>query len=154
MGDNGAGKSTLVKCLAGSSSPDAGEIVFEGRPVMLHTPTQARALGIETVYQDLALAADLDPAANLFLGREATRGGLLGKLGFLDKAGMHRRAGRGVREPRGGPSGLQRAGGQHVGRPASGRGGEPRGRRGRARSCSWTSPPPRSASCRPGTCSS
>jgi simple sugar transport system ATP-binding protein len=92
VGDNGAGKSTLVKCLAGVEHPDAGEIVFEGSPVVLNTPTQARELGIETVYQDLALAADLDPAANLFLGREATRGGLLGKLGFLDKAEMHRRA--------------------------------------------------------------
>ena len=92
VGDNGAGKSTLVKCLAGVEQPDAGEIVFEGSPVVLNTPTQARELGIETVYQDLALAADLDPAANLFLGREATRGGLLGKLGFLDKAEMHRRA--------------------------------------------------------------
>ena len=92
VGDNGAGKSTLVKCLAGVEHPDAGEIVFEGNPVVLNTPTQARALGIETVYQDLALAADLDPAANLFLGREATRGGVLGKLGFLDKAEMHRLA--------------------------------------------------------------
>jgi simple sugar transport system ATP-binding protein len=92
VGDNGAGKSTLVKCLAGVEHPDAGEIVFEGSPVVLNTPTQARELGIETVYQDLALAADLDPAGNLFLGREATRGGLLGKLGFLDKAEMHRRA--------------------------------------------------------------
>jgi simple sugar transport system ATP-binding protein len=92
VGDNGAGKSTLVKCLAGVEHPNAGEIVFEGNPVVLNTPTQARELGIETVYQDLALAADLDPAANLFLGREATRGGLLGKLGFLDKAEMHRLA--------------------------------------------------------------
>ena len=92
VGDNGAGKSTLVKCLAGVEHPNAGEIVFEGNPVVLNTPTQARELGIETVYQDLALAADLDPAANLFLGREATRGGVLGKLGFLDKAEMHRLA--------------------------------------------------------------
>jgi simple sugar transport system ATP-binding protein len=78
VGDNGAGKSTLIKCLAGVEQPDAGEVLFEGRPVTLHTPTQARALGVETVYQDLALAADLDPAANLFLGRETTRGGVLG----------------------------------------------------------------------------
>ena len=92
VGDNGAGKSTLIKCLAGVEQPDSGEIRFEGQPVALSTPTQARALGIETVYQDLALAADLDPAANLFLGRELTRGGLLGKLGFLNKAGMHREA--------------------------------------------------------------
>jgi simple sugar transport system ATP-binding protein len=92
VGDNGAGKSTLVKTLAGVHGPDAGEIVFEGDAVTIATPVQARALGIETVYQDLALAAELDPAANLFLGREVPRGGLLGKLGFLDKAEMHRRA--------------------------------------------------------------
>jgi simple sugar transport system ATP-binding protein len=93
VGDNGAGKSTLVKTLAGVHQPDAGEIVFEGRPVTIHSPLEARALGIETVYQDLALAAELDPAANLFLGREVMRRGLLGRLGFLDKAEMHRRAG-------------------------------------------------------------
>jgi simple sugar transport system ATP-binding protein len=92
VGDNGAGKSTLIKCLAGVEQPDAGEIQFEGRTVTIHVPTAARALGIETVYQDLALAADLDPAANLFLGREVRRGGALGWLGFLDKAEMHRRA--------------------------------------------------------------
>jgi simple sugar transport system ATP-binding protein len=92
VGDNGAGKSTLIKCLAGVEQPDAGEILFEGRRVHIHAPTEARALGIETVYQDLALAADLDPAANLFLGREVRRGGALGWLGFLDKAEMHRRA--------------------------------------------------------------
>jgi simple sugar transport system ATP-binding protein len=93
VGDNGAGKSTLIKCLAGVEQPDAGEILFEGRPVSIRTPTEARELGIETVYQDLALAADLDPAANLFLGREVLRPGVLGKLGFLDKAAMHRSAG-------------------------------------------------------------
>ena len=92
VGDNGAGKSTLVKALSGVQPPDAGEILFEGRPVTIATPLEARALGIETVYQDLALAAELDPAANLFLGREIPRGGLLGKLGFLDNAAMHRRA--------------------------------------------------------------
>jgi simple sugar transport system ATP-binding protein len=92
VGDNGAGKSTLIKCLAGVEQPDAGQILFEGRPVRIHNPTEARALGIETVYQDLALAADLDPSANLFLGREVVRGGALGRLGFLDKRAMHRRA--------------------------------------------------------------
>jgi simple sugar transport system ATP-binding protein len=92
VGDNGAGKSTLVKCIAGVEQPDAGEIVFQGKQVRIHSPLEARALGIETVYQDLALAADLDPAANLFLGREVRRGGVLGALGFLDKAEMHRRA--------------------------------------------------------------
>jgi simple sugar transport system ATP-binding protein len=91
VGDNGAGKSTLVKTLAGVHPPDAGEILFEGRPVHITSPVAARRLGIETVYQDLALAAELDPAANLYLGREVMRGGVLGKLGFLDKAEMRRR---------------------------------------------------------------
>jgi simple sugar transport system ATP-binding protein len=60
IGDNGAGKSTLVKTLSGVHAPDAGEIRFEGRPVVFHNPTEARELGIETVYQDLALAPDLE----------------------------------------------------------------------------------------------
>jgi simple sugar transport system ATP-binding protein len=90
VGDNGAGKSTLVKTLAGVLQPDAGEVLFEGRPVAIHSPHDARDLGIETVYQDLALASDLDPAANLFLGRELMRPGLLGRLGFIDKGTMRR----------------------------------------------------------------
>jgi simple sugar transport system ATP-binding protein len=73
IGDNGAGKSTLVKTLSGVHTPDAGEILFDGRPVTLQSPVHARMLGIETVYQDLALAAELDPAANLYLGRELVR---------------------------------------------------------------------------------
>jgi simple sugar transport system ATP-binding protein len=91
IGDNGAGKSTLVKTLSGVYHPDGGEIRFEGRVVAIPTPIAARELGIETVYQDLALAPDLESSANLFLGREATRSGLLGRLGFLDKAQMRRR---------------------------------------------------------------
>jgi simple sugar transport system ATP-binding protein len=91
IGDNGAGKSTLVKTLSGVQVPDDGEIRFQGRPVTIPTPVAARELGIETVYQDLALAPDLESSANLFLGREATRPGLLGKLGFLDKGAMRRR---------------------------------------------------------------
>jgi simple sugar transport system ATP-binding protein len=90
VGDNGAGKSTLVKTLAGVHQADGGEILFEGAPVTIHSPLDARALGIETVYQDLALAAELDPASNLFLGREIMRPGLLGKLGFLDKRKMRK----------------------------------------------------------------
>ena len=90
IGDNGAGKSTLVKVLSGTIQPDAGEILFEGRPVRLPSPVAARRLGIETVYQDLALAAELDPAANLFLGRELRRKGVLGRLGFLDQGAMRR----------------------------------------------------------------
>src|SRR5919202_77252 len=92
VGDNGAGKSTLVKTLVGVHPPDSGEIIFDGRPVHIHTPRDARDVGIETVFQDLALAAEIDPAANMFLGREVMRGGLLGKLGFLDKRAMRRRS--------------------------------------------------------------
>jgi simple sugar transport system ATP-binding protein len=92
VGDNGAGKSTLVKTLVGVHPPDRGEILFEGREVDIHTPQQARDIGIETVYQDLALAAEIDPAANMFLGREILRTGPLGRLGFLDKAAMRRRS--------------------------------------------------------------
>jgi simple sugar transport system ATP-binding protein len=88
VGDNGAGKSTLVKTLAGVHQPEDGEILFEGRPVELHSPLDARRLGIETVYQDLALAAELDAGANMFLGREVMRPGLLGRLGFIDKQAM------------------------------------------------------------------
>jgi simple sugar transport system ATP-binding protein len=92
VGDNGAGKSTLVKTLVGVHPADSGEILFEGRAVDIHTPQQAREIGIETVYQDLALAAEIDPAANMFLGREIMRAGPLGKLGFLDKAAMRRQS--------------------------------------------------------------
>jgi simple sugar transport system ATP-binding protein len=91
IGDNGAGKSTLVKVLSGVHPADAGEIRFEGHPVTLSSPTAARELGIETVYQDLALAPDLESSANLFLGRENVRPGLLGKLGFLDNGSMRKR---------------------------------------------------------------
>ena len=73
VGDNGAGKSTLVKTLVGVHPPDSGEILFEGKPVSIATPHDARDLGIETVFQDLALAAEIDPAANMFLGRELLR---------------------------------------------------------------------------------
>ncbi|HEY2427738.1 MAG TPA: ATP-binding cassette domain-containing protein, partial [Acidimicrobiales bacterium] len=72
-GDNGAGKSVLIKCIAGIHAPDGGEIVWEGRPVHFHAPRDAAALGIETVYQDLALADNLDIVQNMFLGREVTR---------------------------------------------------------------------------------
>jgi simple sugar transport system ATP-binding protein len=88
IGDNGAGKSTLVKALSGAQQPDAGDVIFEGRPVRFHSPVDAHALGIETVFQDLALAPDLDPPSNLFLGRERLRPGLLGRLGMLDKGQM------------------------------------------------------------------
>ena len=98
VGDNGAGKSTLVKTLVGVHPADSGEIRFEGEEVHLNTPQRAREVGIETVYQDLALAEEIDPAANMFLGREILRGGLLGKLGFLDKAAMRRRSDEAFRD--------------------------------------------------------
>jgi simple sugar transport system ATP-binding protein len=88
VGDNGAGKSTLIKILAGSETADAGQVSLEGRLIQASTPFEAMRLGIETVYQDLALAPDLDGSANLYLGREVMRPGLLGKLGFLDNKAM------------------------------------------------------------------
>ncbi len=76
-GDNGAGKSTLIKCIAGIHQPDSGEIFWDGRQVRLHGPADAAALGIQTVYQDLALCDNLDIVQNMFLGRERVRRGQL-----------------------------------------------------------------------------
>src|SRR6266571_9170124 len=70
VGDNGAGKSTLVKCVAGTHSADGGDILFEGREVSIHGPKDAAKLGIEVVYQDLALCDNLDVVQNMYLGRE------------------------------------------------------------------------------------
>ena len=77
VGDNGAGKSVLVKCIAGIHEPDAGEIIWEGSAVRIHSPHAAAALGIEVVYQDLALCDNLDVVQNMFLGRERLDRGLL-----------------------------------------------------------------------------
>ena len=74
VGDNGAGKSTLVKCVSGTYPIDSGEYLFEGRPVTVHSPRDASALGIEIVYQDLALCDNLDIVQNMFLGRERLSG--------------------------------------------------------------------------------
>ena len=71
VGDNGAGKSTLIKCVAGTHTPDSGEIFFEGKEVHIHGPKDAARLGIEVVYQDLALCDNLDVVQNMYLGREA-----------------------------------------------------------------------------------
>jgi fructose transport system ATP-binding protein len=75
IGDNGAGKSTLIKALSGALIPDEGQILLDGQPVRFHGPLDARRHGIETVYQDLAVAPALDIADNLFLGREVRRPG-------------------------------------------------------------------------------
>src|SRR5256885_5092595 len=80
IGDNGAGKSTLIKALSGAITPDEGEILLNGTTVHFRNPLEARRSGIETVYQDLALAPALDIAENLFLGRELRVRGLAGSL--------------------------------------------------------------------------
>ena len=90
IGDNGAGKSTLIKALSGAITPDAGEIFLDGERVHFRTPMDARRAGIETVYQDLAIAPALSIAENLFLGRELRRPGVLGRvLRMLDTQRMH-----------------------------------------------------------------
>jgi D-xylose transport system ATP-binding protein len=86
VGDNGAGKSTLVKCIAGIYTIDNGEILWEGKPVTLNDPRAAAALGIEFVYQDLALADNLDITQNMFLGREIRR------FGIMDDGSMEKKA--------------------------------------------------------------
>ena len=93
IGDNGAGKSTLIKCLSGAETPNGGQILLDGKPVHFRSPLDARAHGIETVYQTLAVAPSLDIAGNLFLGREMRRPGPLGSvLRMLDNTGMRKQA--------------------------------------------------------------
>ena len=93
VGDNGAGKSTLVKTIAGIHPADSGTISFEGKDVTITSPTDAVALGIATVYQDLALCDNLDVVENLFLGREETGSGPARVLHQLDEVGMERQTG-------------------------------------------------------------
>jgi D-xylose transport system ATP-binding protein len=88
VGDNGAGKSTLIKCIAGIYSIDSGDVFFDGERVNIHGPKDSANLGIEVVYQDLALADNLDVVQNMFLGREE----LTGPLRSLDEITMERRA--------------------------------------------------------------
>jgi len=89
IGDNGAGKSSLIKCLSGATIPDEGEILLDGKPIHFRSPIDARRAGIETVYQDLAVAAAMSISENLFLGRELRRPGFLGNwLRMLDKKKM------------------------------------------------------------------
>ena len=83
LGHNGAGKSTLIKCLSGAYHADSGQVLVDGKPVEIANPRDARALNIETIYQTLALADNLDAASNLFLGRELTT-----RMGLVDDAQM------------------------------------------------------------------
>ncbi len=94
LGDNGAGKSTLIKCVSGVHSHTSGRIVFQGEEINFSNPIEARDLGIETIYQDLALANNLDVAGNIFLGREKEKNTIFGSLVkslddkfMLDKSG-------------------------------------------------------------------
>jgi D-xylose transport system ATP-binding protein len=112
VGDNGAGKSTLVKVMSGTIVPDTADILFEGRPVRIHHPNDATALGIATVYQDLALCNNLDVVANLFLGHEENQGSVLDEVemeretrDLLAELAIHPRS---LRVPIGSLSGGQR----------------------------------------------
>ena len=96
IGDNGAGKSTLVKILSGLFPPTTGKIRFDGREVAFASPFDARAAGIEMIYQDLALCGDLDVAANVFLGRERRR--RIGPIRLLDRVAMREAARQVMRE--------------------------------------------------------
>ena len=112
-GDNGAGKSVLVKCISGSIEPDSGDMFFEGRHVRIRSAHEAAALGIETVYQDLALADNLDIVQNMFLGREHLRHRLLDeddmeRLAAETLAGLRVTTVRSIRQPVGSLSGGQR----------------------------------------------
>src|SRR5512133_790696 len=88
IGDNGAGKSTFIKMVSGVYQPNDGEIIFQGKPVTFAGPREARDLGIETIYQDLALAENLDAASNIFLGRELKNRYLGGLVSTLNRTKM------------------------------------------------------------------
>jgi fructose transport system ATP-binding protein len=93
IGDNGAGKSSLIKAISGAVTPDEGEIHLDGQPIAFKSPMEARAAGIETVYQNLALSPALSIADNMFLGREIRKPGPLGSwFRMLDRPAMEKRA--------------------------------------------------------------
>ena len=94
LGDNGAGKSTLIKCISGVHASEEGEILFDGAPVAFASPMDARRAGIETIYQDLALANNLDVGANIFLGREVKTRRLGGLIQTLDDRHMREQSRR------------------------------------------------------------
>ena len=113
VGDNGAGKSVLTKCIAGIHQPDHGQMFWQGQPVHIRNPRDAAALGIETVYQDLALADNLDIVQNMFLGRERLRRGLLDeddmeRAAAATLASLHVTTVRSIRQPVASLSGGQR----------------------------------------------
>lgn len=91
LGDNGAGKSTLIKCISGVYNPDEGQVFFNGQPISGRTPAAVRELGIETIYQDLALAENLDVGANVFLGKEKKKR-FLGVFPVTDDETMRKEA--------------------------------------------------------------
>lgn len=112
-GDNGAGKSVLIKCIAGIHAPDSGQIWWDGAPVAIRTPRDSAALGIETVYQDLALCDNLDIVQNMFLGRERVRRRVLDEESMETAAGETLRSlavttVRSIRQPVASLSGGQR----------------------------------------------
>lgn len=93
IGDNGAGKSSMIKAISGAVTPDEGEIRLEGKPIQFRSPMEARQVGIETVYQNLALSPALSIADNMFLGREIRKPGIMGKwFRSLDRAAMEKQA--------------------------------------------------------------
>ena len=94
VGDNGAGKSTLIKMISGVYAPDEGELIFDGKPVSLSGPREARDMGIETIYQDLALAENLDVGSNIFLGRELKNRYLGGLVNTLNRNKMREESAR------------------------------------------------------------
>ena len=129
IGDNGAGKSSLIKCLSGAVVPDEGEILLDGKPIQMKTPIDARAYGIETVYQTLAVSPSLDIADNLFLGREPRAPGIMGKVFRKLDTGQDARRGQEAddRARDHDHPGHQPAGRVALRRSAPGRGGGPRG---------------------------